>query len=170
MPLPVDDADPTRLPGWDSLPADLQAVFAGAHLPSSFLRRDESSANFVVGPDLAEVDAPPLGRVLRFGRRIGGFGGDFCLDPTTGVVFLVISGVPPIFVNSTLDLMARTIRLVLRYERRFTTGDAEGCYDTAKEIRAGVERLDEPAAHPDNYWGNFTSDVAAGDYSDNPDF
>jgi hypothetical protein len=170
MATPVEDANLTQLPGWESLPADVQRMFADVHLPASFLKRDATSANFVVGPDLVEVDAPPLGRVLRFARRIGGFGGDFCLNPATGAVVLAIPGVPPILVNSSLDLLARTIRLVLPFERQFTTGDADDCLSAAQRIRDAIERLDEAAAHPDNYWGSFTWDVEAGDYSDNDDF
>jgi SUKH-4 immunity protein len=167
---PTDEIDPTRLPGWESLPADLQRTFVDARLPSAFLRRHEGSANFVAGPDLREIEAPALGRLVRFGRRIGGLGGDFCVHPESGEVVLAIPDIPPIFVNSSLDALARTIRLVLGFERLFTTGDAETCWTAAEDIRDGVKQIDPPAGHPDHYWGSFASDVEAGDYSNNEDF
>jgi hypothetical protein len=167
---PIDEADLTQLPGWESLPADLQKTFADAHLPSSFLKRDEDSANFVVGPDLRQIDVLPVGCLVRFGRRIGGFGGDFCMNPATGEVVLVMARIAPIFVNSSLDLMIRTIQLALDFERQFTTGDAEECWSAAEDFRDALQQIDPPAAHPDNYWGTFASDAEAGNYSNNPDF
>jgi hypothetical protein len=124
----------------------------------------------VVGPDLREIGAPPPDRLVRFGRRVGGLGGDFCVRPESGEVVLAIPDIPPIFVNSSLGALARTIRLVLGFERLFTTGDAETCWTAAEDIRDGVKQIDPPAAHPDNYWGSFASDVEAGDYSNNEDF
>jgi hypothetical protein len=167
---PIDEINPTQLPGWESLPADLQKAFADARLPSSFLKRSADSANFMAGPDLSEIDVPPLGRLVRFGRRVGGLGGDFCVDPATGAVVLAMPAIPPIFVNSSIALLAQTFRLVLGFERQFTTGDAEQCWSAAEDFRAAVLRLDPPAAHPDDYWGSFASDAEAGNYSDNEDF
>jgi SUKH-4 immunity protein len=168
--VPIDHTDPTRLPGWEALPPDVQKMFAGARLPSSFLKRSEESANYVVGPDLREVDVPPLGRLVRFGRKLGGFGGDFCVNPATGEVVLVIESIPPIFVNSSLDLMTRTVEIAVGFERPFTTGDAEECWIAAEDFSDGLRQIDRPAWDPINYWGSFAADVQAGNYSDNPNF
>src|SRR5689334_6016198 len=100
---PIDEIDPTRLPGWESLPADLQRAFVDTRLPSTFLKRDGQHANLMVGPGLREIDAPPPGRLVRFGRRLGGVGGEFCVHPESGEVVLAIPDIPPIFVNSSLD-------------------------------------------------------------------
>jgi len=166
----VEEFDLSQLPGWGSLPAEAREKFAGAHLPSAFLDRAEDSANFVVGPDLGPVEVPSMGRLIRFGRRLGGLGGDFCMNPTTGVVALVIPGIPPMFVNSGIDLMARTIHLALDFQRQFTTGDAEECWSAAEDFRDSLQLIDPPASHPDTYWGTFASDAEAGNYSNNPDF
>lgn len=165
---PPDVTDPTRLPGWESLPADVQKIFASVRLPSSFMEHDEG-AKFVVGPDLTQMDVPPLGRLVRFGRSItGSFGGDFCVNPASGEVFLVMAEIPPIFVNSSLDLMVRTIEIALEFEQPFTTGDAEECWAAYEEFWDAVEQIDPPALTA--YWGDFAADAQAGDFSDNPNF
>jgi hypothetical protein len=169
MPTPVDDADLTLLPGWERLPADVQATFVEAHLPASFLKR-EGGANFLVGPQLVEVDVPSLGRLLRFGHGTSAFNGDFCLNQATGDVYLVMPRNQPVFVNSSLDQLAQTTRLVLPLAPEFTTGDADACQSAALRIRRGIERIDEPAADPDSYWGTISYDIEAGEYSSNPDF
>lgn len=168
-PMPSRDVtDPAQVPGWESLPGDLQALFTGVRLPSSFLQRPDGTANFVMGPELSQIDVPPLGRLVRFGRRIGGLGGDFCVDPAAGEVHLVMGDIPPVFVNSSLELMSRTIEIALRSERQFTTGDAEACEAAYESFWSAVQEIDPPAL--DGYWGDFAADAQAGDYSDNPDF
>jgi SUKH-4 immunity protein len=168
--MPIDETDLTQLPGWESLPADAQKMFARARVPSSYLKRREDSANYVVGPDLAEVDVPPSGRLVRFGRQLGGSGGDFCVDPATGEVVLVMESIPPIFVNSSLDLMARTVEVAVGFERPFTTGDAEECWIATEDFLDALQLIDRRAADPANYWGAFAADVQAGNYSDHPNF
>jgi hypothetical protein len=169
MPVPVEDADLTVLPGWGGLPADVRAALADAHLPASFLVRD-GGVNFLVGPELVEVDVPSLGRLLRFGHGTAAFNGDFGLSRATGEVYVVVPGNHPVFVNSSLDQLARSMRLVAPLVPQFTTGDADDCQTAARRIRAGIERIDERAADPDSYWGTISYDVEAGEYSDNPDF
>lgn len=168
---PIDEADLTQLPGWETLPADLQKTFTDAHLPSSFLKRDEDSANFIAGPHLRQIDVPPLGRLVRFGSRVGGFtGGDFCVNPATGEVVLAMDRIPPGIVNSSLALFARTVHLASGFEPQFTTGNAEECWIATEDFLDALDQIDPPAAHPDNYWGTFASDVKAGDYSNNEIF
>jgi hypothetical protein len=166
---PTDAADFTQLPGWQELPADLQKVFADAHLPATFLRRSEDSANFVAGPDLQQIDVPPRGRLVQFGRRVGGYGGRFCLDRATGEVVLLWRPEAQSFVNSTLDLMARTIRLALDFTEPFVTGSAEERWIAAEDFREALRQVDRPAAASDSYWGLFALDGESGAYSTNED-
>lgn len=151
------------------MPADLQQMFTGVHLPLSFMKRDEDDANFVVGPDLRLIEAPPLGRLVRFGRRAGD-GEEFCVNPATGEVVVVMEGIPPNFVNSSIDLLNHTIELARRFERQFTTGDAEECWTASEDFLDLLQQIDPPAADGANYWGAFAADAQAGDYSDNPNF
>jgi hypothetical protein len=72
--------------GADRSNPDAQKMFADVRLPTLFLKRREDSANYVVVPDLAEIDVLPLGRLVRF---------------------------PPIFVYSSLDPMARTVEIAV---------------------------------------------------------
>jgi hypothetical protein len=119
---------------------------------------------------VAEVDDATLGRLLRFGHSTVGFHGHFWLSPATGEVRLVMPDIPSLFVNSSVDQFASTMRLFRRFEREVTTGDADDCESAVAQIRDELKRLDEPAAHPDSYWGSIGYDMAAGYYSDNPDF
>lgn len=158
------------LPGWESLAPAVRQRFLAADLPARFLTVNQETATFTLGPELAEADVPTLGPVLRFGRGGGAYDGDFCIALRTGAVHLVQPDNPPAFVNSNLDLFARTLRLVLRYERKITTGDADDCASAADRIRDGIERMDEPATDTDTYWDAVCYDFAAGSYSDNPEF
>lgn len=169
MPTPVDEFDLTQLPGWESLSDDVRVAFVEAHLPASFLERD-GVANFVLGPDLGEVEVPSAGRLVRFGHATAGFQGDFCVNSATGAVLMVMPDIPAVFVNSSLGQLVQTMRLVLRYEHEVTTGDADECRAAVDEIRVGLERIDEPVAHPDSYWSSIAYDMEAGEYSSNDDF
>lgn len=167
---PIDEVDLSQLPGWEELPAELRKTFAGARLPSSFLRRTEDHADFLLGPELRQIDVRPAGRFVRFGRRTGGVIGDFCLDPTTGEVVLALANNGPWFVNSSLDLLTRTIRLASGFVGQFTTGDAEECFSAAENFSDAVEQIDPPAIDLDNYWGYFIDEVKSGYYSDHENF
>jgi hypothetical protein len=164
MSLPIE-----KVPGWESLAPALRKRFLDADLPASFLKLDDS-VNFVVGPDLAEVEVPRLGRLLRFGHGDNAYGGEFGLNLETGTVHLLMPDNPPAFVNSSLELFARAMRLVTQFEREITTGDAEDREAAVEQIREGIERLDEPAMRTDTYWDAISYDFAAGNYSDNADF
>jgi hypothetical protein len=85
MPL-TGEVHLSRLPGWEELSVDLRKVFADVRLPPLFMERSEDSVLFVLGPDLRQIDVPPVGRLVRFGRRIGSriVSGDFCVDPVAG--------------------------------------------------------------------------------------
>ena len=135
------------------------------------MERGEGRVHFVLGPDLRQIDAPPVGRLVRFGRDIGRQGPEyFCVDPATGEVVLVLLENGPWFVNSSLDLMARTIRLASGFERQFTTGDAEECRIAAEDFRDALEQIDPPAIDLDNYWGDFIDEARSGYYSDHESF
>jgi hypothetical protein len=133
---------------------------------------DDGRADFALGPDLRQIDVPSAGRLVRFGRHIGRHpvSGDFCVDPATGEVVLVLVENGPWFVNSSLDLMARTIRLASGFERQFTTGDAEECWIAAGDFRDALEQIDPPAIDLDNYWGDFIEEARSGNYSDHENF
>lgn len=165
---PDKEADVTRLPGWEALPADVQGRLVAAHLPAAFLKR-ETGAHFVIGPDLSEVDLPQHGRVLRFGEFVAGLGGRFCVGLETGEVVLAGRG-SPLFVNSSLDQFARSMAVVAGFERVITTGDGDDCDEAADELEQRIEDLDEAAVDVDTYWGGLLDDVRAGNFSDNDDF
>jgi hypothetical protein len=142
MPL-TGEVDLSQLPGSEELPADLRKVFTDVRLPSLFMEWDDGRADFALGPDLRQIDVPSAGRLVRFGRHIGRHGPeDFCVDPATGEVILVLVENGPWFVNSSLDLMARTIRLASGFERQFTTGDAEEVWIAAGDFRDAMEQVD----------------------------
>lgn len=165
----LDVREPTQAPGWESLPADLQALFADVRLPATFMKRTDGTANFVVGPDLRVVVAHPLGRLVRFGSVVGTYGGDFCVNPANGEVVEVV-GEYWRFVNSRLDLMTRTVDIALRFEQVFVTGNDEECWAAGEDLLDLLGQIDEPAADLENYWGIFATDAQAGNYSGNPNF
>jgi hypothetical protein len=161
MSAPVED-----VPGWDSLPPSLRERFLAADLPVALLKLDDS-ANFLLGPELSEVDVPSLGRLLRFGHGIGLFEGEFCLDLATSAVYLVRpDNLPPTFVNSSLDQFGRSVRLVRRYEPDLTGEDAGAWADAAEEVRSGIARIDPAADKTDTYWDALYYELAEGTYSD----
>src|SRR5690242_1513376 len=168
-PSSVDEADLTGLPGWDPLPVEVQKKFGRARVPRVLLRIG-NSATFAVDEELTWVEAPHVGALVRFGRNMGGDGDLYGLAPATGEILLMMGRIRPGFVNSSFDQFAATVRIVARFERVITTGDADGCAVAADEMTADIRRIDKPAGHPHNYWGQFLWDVRAGDFSDNPDF
>ncbi|MFI5894749.1 SUKH-4 family immunity protein [Actinoplanes sp. NPDC051513] len=161
MSAPVEE-----VPGWESLPAESRERFLAAALPVAMLKQEES-VNFALGPELAEAEVPGIGRVLRFGYGTGLFAGEFCLDSAAGEVHLARpDGLPPNFVNSSIEQFGRSVRLVLEHERDLTHGDPETCADAAQEVRAGIAGIDPPADRTDTYWDALYYELAEGTYSD----
>jgi hypothetical protein len=161
MSAPVEE-----MPGWESMPAASRERFLAAALPAVMLRLGDS-VNFALGPELAEAEVPGIGRVLRFGYGTGLFAGEFCLDSATGAVHLARpDGLPPTFVNSSLEQFGRSVRLVTEHERDLTHGDPETCADAAQEVRAGIAGIDPAADRTDTYWDALYYELADGTYSD----
>ena len=98
-----------KLDGWESLSPELRERLAAADLPES-LRLDEYDL-FLLGPDLIFRDG-----MLRFGHGTDAWGGEFCLDPDTGAVQVIDDSQSRTFVNSSLELYARSLRLVAGME------------------------------------------------------
>jgi len=154
-----------ELAGWESLSPQWRERLRAADLPAALLKVD-STACFLLGPDLAAVDVPPLGHLLRFGYAIGLFAGEFCVELATGAVRLIRADLPSVFVNSSLDQFGRSLRLALRYERVLTADDIEACADAAAEIRAGIAKIDPAADDTDTYWDLLYYELVAGTYLD----
>jgi hypothetical protein len=161
MSAPVEE-----VPGWESLPGELRDRFLAAGLPDAMLKLDES-VNFVLGPELAEAEVAGIGRVLRFGYGTGLFAGEFCLDSAPGEVQLARpDGLPPNFVNSSIEQFGGSVRLVLEHERELTHGDPETCADAAQRVRNGIAGIDPAADRTDTYWDALYYELADGTYSD----
>ena len=150
-----------KVPGWESLPGAVRARFLEADLPPAVLKL-EDSVNFQLGPELVEA-----GGGMRFGHGTGLFEGDFCLDSATGTVRLMRpDGLPPLFVNSSLEQFGRSARQVLAHERDLTRGDAETCANAAKQVRSAIAIIDPAADDTDTYWDALYYELADGTYSD----
>jgi hypothetical protein len=151
-----------ELDGWESLSPELREWLAGVDLPES-LRLDEYDL-FLLGPDLALRDG-----MVRFGYATDGLCGEFCLDLLTGAV-LVIDDIPSrTFVNSSLELYARSLRLVADLAPAIVGGDPDRWEDAKNEMQRVIEEWDAPAMIGDNYWDFVSWDIATGNYADQSD-
>ncbi|MEU8182963.1 SUKH-4 family immunity protein [Micromonospora sp. NPDC049044] len=151
-----------ELDWWESLSPELRDRLASVDLPES-LRLDEYYL-FLLGPDLTFRDG-----LLRFGYATAGLSGEFCLDPGTGAV-LIIDDLPSrTFVNSSLDLYARSLRLVADLAPAIVGGDPDRWEDAKNEMQRLIEEWDAPAMIVDSYWDFISWDVAAGNFADQSD-
>ncbi|MBM7491445.1 hypothetical protein JOD64_002667 [Micromonospora luteifusca] len=151
-----------ELDGWESLSPALREQLASADLPES-LRLDEYDL-FLLGPDLIYRDG-----MLRFGYATAGLKGEFCLDLDTGAVFLIDGNPPPTFVNSSLGLFARSLRLVAGLAPAIVGGDPDRWEDAKNEVRQVIEEWDAPAMIEENYWEFLSWEIQAGNYADQSD-
>ena len=119
---------------------------------------------FLLGPDLIFRDG-----LLRFGYGTDAWGGEFCLDPDTGVVQVVGDDQELTFVNSSLDLYARSLRLVAGLAPAISGGDPESWEDAKSEMRRSIAEWDAPALASDSYWDSLSWDIATGNYADQSD-
>lgn len=148
-----------ELDGWDSLSPELRERLAGVDLPEA-LRLDEYDL-FLLGPALTMREG-----MVRFGYATDGLGGEFFLDPGTGAV-LVVDEIPSqTFVNSSLELYARSSRLVASLAPAIVGGDPDRWEDAKKEMRRVIEEWDAPAMIGDNYWDFISWEIAGGNYAD----
>jgi len=148
-----------KLDGWESLSPELRERLAAADLPES-LRLDEYDL-FLLGPDLIFRDG-----MLRFGYGTDAWRGEFCLDPDTGAVQVIDDSQSWTFVNSSLELYARSLRLVAGLAPAIVGGDPDGWEDAKNEMQRVIAEWDPPAMISDNYWDGLSWDIAAGNYAD----
>ncbi|MBF9131172.1 SUKH-4 family immunity protein [Plantactinospora sp. S1510] len=151
-----------ELDGWESLSPQLRERLAAADLPES-LRLDEYDL-FLLGPDLNSRDG-----MLRFGYGTDKWGGEFCLDPNTGAVQVVADNQTRTFVNSSLELYARSLRLVAGLAPAIVGADPDGWEDAKNEMQWVIAEWDAPAMTPDNYWDCLSWDIATGNYANQAD-
>ncbi|GGO13364.1 SUKH-4 family immunity protein [Micromonospora parathelypteridis] len=152
----------TKLDGWESLSPELREQLATVDLPES-LRLDEYDI-FLLGPDLILRND-----MLRFGYATAGLSGEFCLDLDTGAVLIIDENPPPTFVNSSLELFARSLHLVAGLAPAIVGGDPDRWEDAKAEMRQVIEEWDAPAMIEDNYWEFISWEIAAGNYADQSD-
>ena len=150
------------LDGWESLSPELRERLAAADLPES-LRLDEYDL-FLLGPDLTFRDG-----ALRFGFGTDAWGGEFRLDPGTGAVWVDDDRRSRMFVNSSLELYARSLRFVTGLAPTIVHGGPEGWEDARNEMQRLIAEWDAPAMTSDNYWDCLSWDIATGNYSDQSD-
>jgi hypothetical protein len=155
-------SSPEKLDGWESLSPELRQQLAAADLPES-LRLDEYDL-FLLGPDLIFRNGK-----LRFGYGTDGLGGEFCLDPDTGAVRVIDDSQSWTFVNSSLELYARSLRLVAGLAPAIVGGDPKSWEDAKNEMRRVIAEWDAPAMIGDNYWDFLSWDIATGNYADQSD-
>ncbi|WP_328534400.1 SUKH-4 family immunity protein [Micromonospora zamorensis] len=151
-----------KLDGWESLSPELRERMVAADLPES-LRLDEYDL-FLLGPDLIFRDG-----LLRFGYGTDAWGGEFCLNLETGAVLVIDDSRTRTFVNSSLDLYARSLRLVARLAPAIVGGDPDGWEDAKNEMQRVIGEWDAPAMTSDNYWDGLSWDIATGNYADQSD-
>ncbi|MGC9667634.1 SUKH-4 family immunity protein [Planosporangium sp. 12N6] len=148
-----------NLDGWESLSPELRDRLAAADLPES-LRLDDCDL-FRLGPDLIFRDG-----MLRFGYGTDAHGGEFCLDPDTGAVQVFDYNQLWRFVNSSVELYARSLRLVAGLAPAIVGGDPEAWEDAMNEMQRVIAEWDPPAMIGDNYWDALSWDIATGNYGD----
>jgi len=151
-----------KLDGWESLSPELRERLAAADLPES-LRLDEYDL-FLLGPDLIFRDG-----MLRFGYGTDAWGGEFCLDPDTGAVQVIDDNQSRTFVNSSLELYARSLRLVAGLAPAIAGGDPESWENAKNEMQRAIAEWDPPAMISDTYWDGLSWDIATGNYADQSD-
>ena len=151
-----------ELDGWESLSPELRERLVAADLPES-LRLDEYDL-FLLGPDLVF-----RGGVLRFGFGTDAWGGEFCLDPDTDVVHVIDHRRSRMFVNSTLELYARSLRFVAGLAPAIAGGDPASWEDARDEMQRLIAEWDAPAMSSNNYWDCLSWDIATGNYADQSD-
>jgi len=151
-----------KLDGWESLAPELRERLAAADLPES-LRLDEYDL-FLLGPDLIFRDG-----MLRFGYGTDAWGGEFCLDPDTGAVQVIDDNQSRTFVNSSLELYARSLRLVAGLAPAIVGGDPESWENAKNEMHRAIAEWDPPAMISDTYWDGLSWDIATGNYADQSD-
>ncbi|MFG1869952.1 SUKH-4 family immunity protein [Micromonospora arborensis] len=151
-----------KLDGWESLSPELREQLASVDLPES-LRLDEYDL-FLLGPDLILRDG-----MLRFGHTPDGQGGEFCVDLKTGAVLIIDDDLAPTFVNSSLELFARSLRLVAGLAPAIAGGDPDRWEDAKNEMRRAIEEWDAPAMIDDNHWEFLSWEFAGGNYADQSD-
>lgn len=151
-----------KLDGWQSLSPELREQFAAADLPES-LRLDEYDL-FLLGPDLTFRNG-----MLRFGYGTDIAGGEFCLDPDTGAVHVIDDNQTRTFVNSSLGLYARSLRLVAGLAPAIVGGDPDSWEDAKNEMRWVIAKWDARAMIADNYWEFLSWEFATGNYADQSD-
>ncbi|MGI5215474.1 SUKH-4 family immunity protein [Plantactinospora sp. CA-290183] len=151
-----------RLDGWESLSPELRERLAVADLPES-LRLDGYDL-FLPGPDLVFRDG-----LLRFGYGTDACGGEFCLDPDSGAVQVIDDSQTRTFVNSSLELYARSLRLVAGLAPAIVGGDPDGWEDAKNEMQRVIAEWDASAMISDNYWDALSWDIATGNYADQSD-
>ncbi|GAB3971558.1 SUKH-4 family immunity protein [Plantactinospora veratri] len=151
-----------ELDGWGSLSPELRKRLAAADLPES-LRLDGVDL-FLPGPNLSLRDG-----MLRFGYGTDAWGGEFCLDLDTGAVQVIDHHRSLTFVNSSLELYGRSLRLVADLVPAIVGGDPDGWEDAKNEMQWVIAKWDAPAMIGDNYWDCLSWDIAAGNYADQSD-
>jgi hypothetical protein len=151
-----------KLDGWESLSPELRERLAAVDLPES-LRLDEYDL-FLLGPDLIFRDG-----MLRFGYGTDAWGGEFCLDPDTGAVQVIDDNQSRTFVNSSLELYARSLRLVAGLAPAIAGGDPESWENAKNEMQRAIAEWDPPAMISDTYWDGLSWDIATGNYADQSD-
>jgi hypothetical protein len=148
-----------ELDGWESLSPELRKRLTDADLPES-LRLDEYDL-FILGPNLALRNG-----MLRFGYGTDEWGEEFCCDLDTGVVKVIGHyHQSPTFVNSSLGLYARSLRLVAGLAPAIVGPDPDGWEDAKNEMRWVIEKWDPPAMIDDNYWEFLSWEFATGNYA-----
>jgi hypothetical protein len=73
------------------------------------------------------------------------------------------------FVNSSIELYARSLRLVAGLAPAIVGGGPDTWEDAKNDMRRFIEEWDAPAMKPDSYWDCLSWDVATGNYSDQSD-
>jgi hypothetical protein len=147
--------------GWDSVPGEVRDTLMRAGPPKRSLGR-----LYWASTELASVEIPPRGRLIRFGHS--GIASGIHLDPSTGEVLVVLdhAGAVPQLVNSTLAQFTDTVRTVIDM---FPYYDRDGRLDereaAAKRLAGAIRRIDPVAMNPDSFWGTFVDDVAIGDFA-----
>ncbi|MEV1159499.1 SUKH-4 family immunity protein [Micromonospora chokoriensis] len=150
------------LDGWESLSPEVRERLAAADLPDA-LRLDEYDL-FLLGPDLVERNG-----MLRFGYGTDAWGGEFCLDPGTGAVYVLDHNGSTTFVNSSIEVYARSLRLVAGLTPAIVGGDPEKWEDAKDEMQRVIAEWDAQAMASDNYWDALSWDIATGNYANQSD-
>ena len=167
------------MPGWP--PRCELVVYPPSQLPDSITTLDPGVvlmltregvpktwfyAGYAAVRELHVVDAPPLGRLIRFATA--GLGASLLVEPALGEVLFAVSigGGTPAFVNSSLAQFTATARAVVeRYPYYTLTSSVDEVLAATADVEQIIKAIDPAALGRDLYWAAFVEDMRAGAFA-----